>query len=279
VTDFLEQVARERRAYVAAARAVRPLDEVERAARTMSLGRGLLRLSTVVRELRRSGRLAVIAEVKRVSPALGPLAEIADAGRLARTYIQAGACAVSVLVEPHHWGGSLADLRTVRSVERGIGYTGAILAKDVVVDAYQIAEVGAAGADVVLLVTELFSTEELRRLRLYAESLGMDALVEAHDPAAFARAVACGASLLGVNARDLREPSRIDRGRIHQLASQVPEDGLLVAESGITSVEDAEALPARVDAVLVGTALVREPDPGPLVHALATVVPGSRALA
>jgi indole-3-glycerol phosphate synthase len=210
-------------------------------------------------------------------------------------YIAAGATAISVLVEPHHWGGSLDDLRAVRSVERGVGWGVPILAKDVIVDEYQIAEVGAAGADAVLLIAEALDDRELAGLVVAARALGMDALIEAHEPLAFQRAqavvraqretdfgtnpLAIGTeALLGVNARDLRDPSRLDRGRVHDVAPQVDPGPVFVAESGITSVEDAEALPMRVDAVLVGTALVRALDPTPLVHALASARPG-RALA
>ncbi|HUG56589.1 MAG TPA: indole-3-glycerol phosphate synthase TrpC [Candidatus Limnocylindrales bacterium] len=304
MSDFLTTVVRERRAYVAASRATRPLAQVESAARRAAFGRGTVSLAAEIRRRRETGRLAVIAEVKRISPALGPLATGLDPAALAQRYQEAGAAAISVLVEPHHWGGSLDDLRAVEPAVRRLGWpTGEkepaygilpVLAKDVIVDEYQIAEAGAAGAHAVLLIAEALSDLELHRLILYARSLGMDALVEAHDPAAFDLAVrveeatrnveipdglALGReTLLGVNARDLREPSRLDRGTIHRLAPLAPRDPLLVAESGVTSVEDAEALPMRVDAVLVGTALVRAADPAPLVRALAAARPG-RALA
>lgn len=295
MSDFLKLVARGRRADVAAARAWRPLEQVRRAAQLAAIRRGMLRFADTLRERRREGRLAVIAEVKRTSPALGRLAEIDDPGRLAATYVAAGAAAISVLVEPRHWGGSLDDLRSVKSPHTGVGWGIPVLAKDVIVDEYQIAEAGAAGADAVLLIAEALSDAELARLIEFTLELGMDALVEAHDPVAFELAVrsidayesagglaasetAAGAVMLAVNARDLRQPSRIDRRRIHELAPRVPARCVLVAESGISSVEDAEALPARVDAVLVGTALVRAADPAPLIRALAGVRP-ARSLA
>lgn len=298
MSDFLETVVRERRAYVAAARAWKPLEQVRHAAQRTAMGRmgrGTLRFAQALRERRAAGCLAVIAEVKRLSPALGPLSTIDDPGQLASRYVAAGAAAISVLVEPHHWGGSLDDLRAVRSVERGVGWGVPVLAKDVIVDEYQIAEAGAAGADAVLLIAEALDDRELDELVVVARALGMDALIEAHEPLAFQRAqrevrsqadtdfgtnpFAIGTEvLLGVNARNLREPSRLDRSRVHDVAPQVDAGPVFVAESGITSVEDAEALPRRVDAVLVGTALVRAGDPGPLVHALASARPG-RALA
>lgn len=295
MTDFLETVVRERRAYVAAARTWKPIGQVERLAQRSAMGRGLQRFARALRERRAEGCLAVIAEVKRHSPALGPLGAIRDPGRLASVYHAAGAAAISVLIEPNHWHGSLDDLRAVRSVEQGVGWGVPLLAKDVIVDEYQIAEAGAAGADAVLLIAEALTDEQLMRLILYARGLGMDALVEAHDPSAFAGAVraerasrgtdfadhalAAGTeALLGINARDLRYPSSLDRSAIHHLAVQADRGPVLVAESGITSVEDAEALPLRVDAVLVGTALVQAADPTPLVRALAKAKPG-RALA
>jgi indole-3-glycerol phosphate synthase len=298
MTDFLDRVVRERRAYVAAARAWRPLGQVRQAAQRAAMGRmgrGIQRFGATLRARRATGTLAVIAEVKRTSPALGALSDIEDPGALASKYVAAGAAAISVLVEPHHWGGSLDDLRAVRSVERGIGWGVPILAKDVIVDEYQIAEAGAAGADAVLLIAEALDDRELATLVVAARALGLDALIEAHEPVAFQRAQAVvraqrgtdfgtnpfavgTETLLGVNARDLREPSRLDRGRVHDVAPQVDPGPVFVAESGITSVEDAEALPMRVDAVLVGTALVRAADPAPLVRALASARPG-RALA
>lgn len=295
MSDFLETVGRERRAYVAAARALRPLEKIRFAAERAAIRRGMPRFAHALRERRAGGTLAIIAEVKRNSPALGPLSSIDDPGGLAARYVAAGAAAISVLVEPQHWGGSLDDLAAVRSPERGIGWDVPILAKDVIVDEYQIAEAGAAGADAVLLIAEANTDEQLHALIASARVLMLDVLVEAHEPTALSRAqrvveatrntqfmpgsIATGTeTLLGVNARDLRQPSRIDRSRIHDVAPQVDAGPILVAESGITTVEDAEALPWRVDAILVGSALVSAADPAPLIRGLAAARPG-RALA
>lgn len=284
MTDFLEQVVSERRAYVAAARAARPLEQVTRAAQRAARGRGTLSFTRALRQRRREGRLAVIAEIKRTSPALGPLAEIADPARLVDLYRRGGAAAISVIVEPRHWKGSLADLRAVEAATRSfrtpVGVIEAdmpeilpVLAKDVVVDEYQIAEAGAAGAQAVLLIAEIFDDAELMRLVAFAREIGVDALIEAHEPEAFLRALRSEAPAVGVNARDLRHPERLDRRRIHDLAGEITTDQVLVAESGIASVQDAMALPARVDAILVGTALVTAHAPAELVRALASVRP------
>ena len=216
---------------------------------------------------RNQGKLAVIAEVKRISPALGELASGSlDVAAQATRYAFGGATAVSVLVEPRFWGGSLQDLSAVRgSIDLPI------LAKDVVVDEYQIAEARAAGADAILLIAEALTDDEIRRFRARAAELSMGALVEAHEAVAFGRAVECGSPIVGVNARNLRRPQEIDIGRVRQLHTFVKAGQMLVAESGIASADDVRLLPARVDAVLVGTALMRETDPTPLVRELAAI--------
>jgi indole-3-glycerol phosphate synthase len=210
--------------------------------------------------------LAVIAEVKRRSPALGPLGETIDVASLAKSYARAGAAAISVLTESHHWGGSIEDLVAVREAVNI-----PVLCKDVIVDEYQLAQARAAGADAVLLIAEALDDAALRRLMERARNLGLGVLVEAHEAAAFGRAVATGASVVGVNARNLRRPKEIDIGRVRQLHSFARPDQILVAESGIETVNDAQLLPARVNAVLIGTALIRAEDPGPLIHGIASI--------
>jgi indole-3-glycerol phosphate synthase len=261
MTDFLEQVIAERRADVARAKARVPEDAlaVRAAARPMNDAFAVaLRM--------RAGRLGVIAEIKRRSPALGTLSADADPAALARAYEAAGATAVSVLTEPRHWGGSLEDLVAVREAVRI-----PVLCKDVIVDEYQIVQARAAGADAVLLIAEALSDDELRRLIARANTLSMGVLLEAHEPAAFGRAVAAGTRVVGVNARNLRRPTEIDVGRVRQLHTFAREGQILVAESGIASVDDARLLPARVDAVLVGTALMWSGDPVPLITGIAAI--------
>jgi indole-3-glycerol phosphate synthase len=212
------------------------------------------------------GRIAVIAEVKRRSPALGVLSANADPVTLALAYEAAGATAVSVLTEPRHWGGSLEDLVAVSEAVRI-----PVLCKDVIVDDYQIVQARAAGADAVLLIAEALSDAELHRFIVRANTLGMGVLLEAHEPVAFGRAVAAGTMVVGVNARNLRRPSEIDVGRVRQLHTFARAGQVLVAESGIESVDDARLLPARVDAVLIGTALMRSIDPMPLISGIAAI--------
>ena len=256
--DFLETVVAERRADMQAAR--RHEDVPARS------GRPRASFADAIRAKRAAGRFAIIAEVKRRSPALGALAMDLDPASLAFTYCQAGAAAISVLTEPRHWGGSMADLAAVaRAVEVPV------LCKDIVVDEQQLREAEAAGASAVLLIAEALDDATLASFVERAAALGLTALVEAHEHRAFARAVACGATVVGVNARNLRVPAELDRERIGALHGLVRPDQLLVAESGIGSAEDIDALPGRVDAVLVGTALVTAADPGALVRSLAAV--------
>ena len=223
--------------------------------------------TAALRARKREGLLGVIAEVKRVSPALGVLAQDVDPAVQSRGYAAAGAAAISVLTEPRFWGGSLEDLVAVRAALPAVP----ILCKDVIVTEYQIAQARAAGADAVLLIAEALSDRELRRLIDRARELNMGALVEAHEPAAFGRAVASGALVVGANARNLRRPKEIDVSRARELHAFVREEQVFVAESGITSVDDARLLPSRVDAVLVGTALMRAEDPKPLLRGLAGI--------
>jgi len=261
--DFLETVVAERWAHAVA---------LNRSGWTFERPKGTRR-SEWARSLRaaigrrHAGGLAVIAEVKRISPALGALTPNVDPAAQARAYAAAGAAAISVLVEPRHWGGSIDDLRAVREAAPTIP----LLAKDVIVDPVQIAEADAAGADAILLIAEALDDEQLAALLAEARRRGMDVLVEAHEAVAFGRAVASGARIVGANARNLRRPEEIDRGRARLLHSFVRPEQLFVAESGIESVEDAAALPARVDAVLVGTALMRSERPGDLIKAIAGV--------
>ncbi len=215
---------------------------------------------------KRERRLGVIAEIKRVSPAEGALAPDLDPAKLARAYEAAGATAISVLTEPTHWRGSLDDLARVRGA-----VSIPVLAKDVFVSEYQVLEARARGADAILLIADLLDDDDLAGIAKRAKEFDVGVLVEAHERAGFERAVALGERVVGVNARNLRQPKEIDRTRIEQLHWLARPDQVLVAESGIGSVDDARRLPARVDAVLVGSALVRAADPRALVEGLVAI--------
>jgi indole-3-glycerol phosphate synthase len=206
---------------------------------------------------------SVIAEVKRRSPSKGDLAAITDPAGLARQYAAGGAAAISVLTEERRFGGSLDDLRAVRAA---VGIP--LLRKDFMVEPYQVLEARAAGADLVLLIVAALDDDTLRRLHDQARELGMAVLVEVHDEPEAERAVALGAELVGVNARDLRTLA-IDQDVFGRLAPLIPDDRVKVAESGIFGAVDVERHVAEgADAVLVGEALVKDGDPEGAVRAM-----------
>jgi tryptophan synthase beta chain/phosphoribosylanthranilate isomerase len=201
--------------------------------------------------------LHLIAEIKRRSPSAGAIAPPdRDVVALARAYEAGGAAAISVLCEPHWFGGSIDDLRAVRAA---VGVP--VLAKDFVVDAKQLELLRAAGADMVLLLASLHPTGRLGRLVGRALDLGLEPLVEAHDERDLDRALATGARLIGLNNRDLRT-LEVDPERALRLRRLVPEDRLVVAESGVRDPSTVAGWRAvGFDAALVGEALVRAADP------------------
>jgi indole-3-glycerol phosphate synthase len=201
--------------------------------------------------------------VKRRSPSKGDLADIPDPAALAAGYEAGGAAAISVLTEARRFGGSLDDLRRVR--ER---VAVPVLRKDFIVTSYQLVEARAAGADLVLLIVAALDQDELCALHAEARSLGLTALVEVHDADEVGRAVAAGAELIGVNARNLRTLD-VDPTTFARVAPAIPEGVVTVAESGIRGPEDvASAARSGADVVLVGEALVRGDDPRSAVSAL-----------
>ncbi len=214
--------------------------------------------------LRRPG-VSVIAEVKRSSPSKGALAAIADPAALAQDYEAGGASVISVLTEQRRFGGSLADLDAVRA-----RVDVPVLRKDFVVSSYQVWEARAHGADVVLLIVAALEQEALVSLLERTESLGMSALVEAHDEAEAERALAAGATLLGVNARDLRT-LEVDRSVPGRVFAQLPDSVVKIAESGVRGPHDLLAYASvGADAVLVGEGVVTGGSPRDAVHELVT---------
>jgi indole-3-glycerol phosphate synthase len=214
--------------------------------------------------------LAFIAEIKRKSPSGGELRPGASAADLAQMYAAAGAAALSVLTDAHYFGGSAEDLVEARAAS-GLP----VLRKDFVVDAYQIYEARAMGADAVLLIVRSLADAELADLLSLTQDLGMEALVETHSALEIERALRSGARVIGVNNRDL-DTLVTDVSLAPRLRALVPPACAFVAESGISSPEHVAAMvTAGVDAVLVGESLVRAADPGvklrSLVHA---AVPG-----
>lgn len=202
------------------------------------------------------GAVAIISEVKRSSPSKGELAAIPDPASLASTYERGGASVVSVLTEGRRFGGSLADLDAVRAA-----VDIPVLRKDFIVTPYQIHEARAHGADLVLLIVTALEQPALVSLLERVRSLGMEALVEAHSRLEVLRALEAGASVIGVNARDLTT-LEVDRHTIEQVIDVIPEDVVAVAESGVSNAHDVfEYAKWGADAVLVGEALVTSGNP------------------
>lgn len=206
--------------------------------------------------------VAIVAEVKRASPSAGPIAETEPAAQ-ARAYEAAGAAAVSVLTEPRHFDGSLADLRAVH-----LATSLPVLRKDFLVHPAQLMEARVAGADAALLIAAALSDRELDAMLATAEDLGLGTLVEAHTEPDLERVLATPAKVVGVNARDL-ETLEVDVDRGLALVERVPADRIAVAESGISEREHVErAIAAGARAVLVGEALMRAADPGAKLRGL-----------
>ena len=213
---------------------------------------------------RPDGRLAIVAEFKRRSPSKGELAPDLDPAVVAKAYESGGAAALSVLTDRPFFGGSVEDLHAARGVVEIPA-----LRKDFTIDETQVYEARAVGADAALLIVAALPDDALLSgLRELAEQVGIVALVEAHDGAELDRALAAGATVVGVNARDLGTFGE-DLGISEQLVDRIPDDVIAVAESAIRSPEDAGRMAAAgYDAVLVGEALVRSRDPSALVHAM-----------
>lgn len=203
----------------------------------------------------------VIAEIKRASPSKGPLRPDLDPRALAAGYERGGAAALSVLTEEPHFRGSLDDLRAVREACRL-----PILRKDFLLEEWEVVEARAAGADAVLLIVAALPPGRLAALLAEAEDLGMAALVEVHEEAEVDVALAAGARMIGINNRDLRS-FQVDLATTRRLAPRIPEGVIRVSESGIFTAGDLGNL-GRIDAVLVGEALVTSPDPEAALAAL-----------
>ena len=203
-------------------------------------------------------RPRVVAELKRRSPSKGEIRPDFDPVGCAKAYADAGAAAISVLTDARYFGGELSLLATVR---REVALP--LLRKDFLVDAYQVDEARVAGADAVLLIARALDVAQLRALRERAAALGLDALVEVHDESEVDAALAAGADLVGINNRDLATFTT-DLATTERLAARLVAAGVVVVgESGIFTHDDVRRLEAAgADAVLVGEALMREPDVG-----------------
>ena len=206
----------------------------------------------------------IIAEFKRRSPSKGPIRVNADLNQIVTSYEAGGASAISVLTEEDYFSGSLDDLRlTKKCVDLPV------LRKDFIVDDYQVYESAAAGADAVLLIVAALEDEHLIRLRrLIEEELGMDAIVEVHTREEMQRAIACGATLIGVNNRNLHT-FEVSLETSLSLAADAPPGTLLISESGLNNSTDLARLhDAGYRGFLIGESLMRSENPGAALREL-----------
>ena len=204
----------------------------------------------------RNGRTAVIAEIKCASPSQGTIRRNVDVQMMARTLVAGGCTALSVLTEPHYFGGSLRDVtRIAGSIDVPV------LRKDFIIDARQVDETRALGADAVLLIAAVLR-EDLPAYVDHALDCGLEPLVEVHTPAEVEDALATRAALIGINNRDLTTFA-VDRSVTRSLAPRVRSSGrLVVSESGMQSADDVRELKPYCDAFLIGSSIMAHADPG-----------------
>ena len=255
---ILDDIVADTRLRVNFERTVRPIDEVREGCLVRPRRTGF----PFERNLQADG-ISFICEVKRASPSKGVISEDFPYIDIAREYESMGASAISVLTEPKYFRGDDTYLEEIADT-----VSTPVLRKDFVIDEYQVYRAREIGASAVLLIASVLSDRQLADYREIAESLGMSALVEAHTADEVERAVSSGASVVGINNRDLGT-FRVDIGNSLRLRESIPDGVTCVSESGISSAEDVRRLSeAGFDAVLVGEAFMRSPDKTSLMEAL-----------
>lgn len=254
VPDILARIVETKRAELAALRPQRA--ELERRAADRPPARDFRVALT-------SAPPAVIAEIKKASPSRGVFLEDFEPPAIARMYEAGGAACLSVLTDRDYFQGSLADLEAARAT-----VPLPVLRKDFTVDELHVIEAAAHGADAILLIAAILTAAEMRRLRELAAQLGMAALVEVHDDAELDAAIASGATILGVNNRNLHT-FEVTLETALRLAARMPSDTIRVAESGIHARTDVERLRAAgFHAFLVGEHLMKSADPAAALREL-----------
>jgi indole-3-glycerol phosphate synthase len=260
--DLLDAIVAATRHDLQVRRARVPYEALEHAARQTVLPRG----SLFDEVLRQPGRINLIAECKRRSPSRGVLRADYDPIAQAQAYERGGAAAISVLTEPSFFDGALDHLSRVRGA-----VTAPLLRKDFIVDPYQLLEARLAGADAVLLIVGALDDERLARLLDQARTLKLAALVEVHDELELQRALDSGATVIGVNNRNLRTLA-VDLDVSARLAARMPDHVTAVSESGVGSAADVERLRGMgYRAFLVGERLMTSSDPEADLRVLCSV--------
>jgi indole-3-glycerol phosphate synthase len=252
MTDILEQIAAYKRDDVAARKRQRPFAEIESEALVAGMPRGF---TAALRKKAQPDRPALIAEVKKASPSKGLIRADFDPPALARAYEAGGAACLSILTDGPSFQGDDSYLVAARAA-----VALPCLRKDFLVDPWQVAESRALGADAILVILAMIDDALAAALMREATRFGMDALVEVHDEAEMDRAGVLGATLVGVNNRDLKTFT-VDLAITERLAARAPKDALLVTESGLFTAADAARLEASgAGAMLVGESLMRQAD-------------------
>lgn len=253
--DILKKIVSRKQFELTATKAARPLTEVQ--ARLPDLEDQPRGFEQALRNARESGWTPVIAEVKKGSPSKGIIRPDFDPLEIAECYDRNGATCLSVLTEEHFFLGHLSYLALIREQVRL-----PLLRKDFIFDPYQIYEARAAGADAVLLIAAMLDLSQLIDFAALAKELYLDVLLEVHDERELEIALETGCTLIGINNRDLRT-FRCDLATTERLVRNIPDDRLVVAESGIDSRVDILRLQAAgAGAFLIGESLMREPDMG-----------------
>lgn len=257
MADVLARIVETKRREVAAAKARVPLTELHRQCVDLPPCRGF------ERAIRGADGLAVIAEVKKASPSAGIIRADFDPVAIARTYERHGASCLSVLTDEEYFQGKLEYMTAARAA-----VSIPVLRKEFIIDPYQLAEARAAGADAVLLIAECLPSEQMKELNTAARELGLDVLIELHDADQLPRVLDTGATLVGINNRDLRTfTTRLEHTL--DLLPHIPPSVAVVSESGIrTNAEMKRLQSAGVRAVLVGESLMRSPDIGAALDVL-----------
>lgn len=262
MTTILDKIVATKREEIAAARAARPLAELQAQLADLQAPRDFFAaLADPTQES--TAPLRLIAEVKKASPSAGIIREDFNPVTIAQTYQQHGASCISVLTDEHYFQGQLSYLTAVKDA-----VSIPVLRKDFLLDEYQVFEARAAGADAVLLIAECLEPTQLKDLFEAAVDLGMTPLVELYEPDNLPAVLASGARLVGVNNRNLHT-FEVDLDHTIRLKQQMPDDCVVVGESGIKTHADVQHLAASgVAAMLVGESLMRQPQIGPAVDAL-----------
>jgi indole-3-glycerol phosphate synthase len=264
--DFLTEIIEKKRARLQSARANISIA----AMRTRAIDARLqARPHSLLGALVNHPAINIIAEIKRASASRGEISAAADPSALAMAYERGGAVAISVLTEEDYFQGSLADLRSVR-----MAVSLPLLRKDFIFDEFQVYEAAAAGADAILLIVAALDDDLLRHLRSVAEDeLGMDALIEVHTEAEMQHASDCGATLIGVNNRDLRT-FKVSLETSQRVIQEAPRDVVCISESGLRTADDLRRLQALgYRGFLIGETLMRAEDPELALRELLKSVP------